>query len=103
MALLILGALLVPPPLAYLGVLGWQLAVIAEFVTLCAAAWNFDRSRRPGAPGPVWDTAHPDFAAPMDGHREIPTQAVEDPEHRSRPARPGRPRPLRATSLHGPA
>jgi hypothetical protein len=89
MVLLILGGLLIPPILVYIGLIGWLPAVIAEFVILLAAAWNFDRGRRPGAPGPVWDAAAPDFAAPMDGHREIPTQAVEDPEHRSRPARPG--------------
>jgi hypothetical protein len=89
MVLLILVALLIPPILGYIGVIGWQLALVAEFVILFAAAWNFDRHRRPGAPGPKWDAAAPDFAAPMDGHREIPTQAVEDPENRSRPARPG--------------
>ena len=89
MVLLILVGLLIPPILLYLGLIGWPPAVVAEFVILFAAAWNFDRQRRPGAPGPVWDAAHPDFAAPMDGHREIPTQAVEEPEHRSRPARPG--------------
>ena len=89
MVLLILAGLLIPPVLAYLGLIGWLPAVVAEFVILFAAAWNFDRQRRPGAPGPVWDAAAPDFPAPMDGHREIPTQAVEDPEHRSRPARQG--------------
>jgi hypothetical protein len=89
MALLILLALLIPPVLGYIGLIGWLPALVAEFVILFTAAWNFDRGRRPGAPGPVWDSAAPDFAAPMDGHREIPTQAVEDPEHRSRPARPG--------------
>ncbi len=89
MALLILAALLVPFVLLYIGVIGWLPALVAELVILFGAAWNFDRGRRPDAPGPVWDAAHPDFAAPMDGHREIPTQAVEDPEQRSRPARPG--------------
>jgi hypothetical protein len=92
MALLILVGLLIPPLLAYLGALGWVPALVAEFVILFAAAWKFDRARRPGAPGPRWDAAAPDFAAPMfptDGVHEIPTQAVEDPENRSRPARPG--------------
>jgi hypothetical protein len=91
MALLILIGLLIPPALAYIGLIGWVPAVVAEFVILFAAAWNFDRSRRPGAPGPRWDAAAPDFAAPIgdDGIHEIPTQAVEDPENRTRPARPG--------------
>jgi hypothetical protein len=93
MALLILAALLVPPFLAYIGLLGWLPAVIAEFVILFAAAWNFDRQRRPGAPGPKWDASAPDFAAPIGGDsmgvHEIPTQAVEVPENRTRPARPG--------------
>ena len=92
MALLILIGLLIPPVLAYIGLIGWVPAVVAEFVILFAAAWNFDRQRRPGAPGPKWDAAAPDFAAPMagdQGEHVIPTQAVEDPEDRSRPARPG--------------
>ena len=92
MALLILVGLLIPAFLAYIGLIGWVPAVVAEFVILFAAAWNFDRQRRPGAPGPKWDAAAPDFAAPMfgeQGEHVIPTQAVEDPEHRSRPARPG--------------
>ncbi len=89
MALLILVGLLIPPVLGYIGLIGWLPALVAEFVILFAAAWNFDRGRRPGAPGPKWDAAAPDFPAPMDGHREIPTQAVEDPEQNTRPARPG--------------
>ena len=91
MALLILIALLIPAVLAYFGLIGWVPAVVAEFVILFAAAWNFDRKRRPGAPGPRWDAAAPEFASRIgdDGVHEIPTQAVEDPEHRSRPARPG--------------
>ena len=91
MALLILIGLLIPPFLAYVGLIGWVPAVVAEFVILFGAAWNFDRQRRPGAPGPKWDAAGPDFAAPMGGEHDphqIPTQAVEDPENRSRPARP---------------
>jgi hypothetical protein len=92
MALLILVGLLIPPILGYIGVIGWQLALVAELVILFAAAWSFDRGRRPGAPGPKWDAAAPDFPAPMfptEGVHEIPTQAVEDPENRTRPARPG--------------
>lgn len=92
MVLLILVSLLIPPVLGYIGLIGWQLALLAEFVILFAAAWNFDRKRRPGAPGPKWDAAAPDFAAPMfgeQGEHVIPTQAVEDPENRTRPARPG--------------
>jgi hypothetical protein len=93
MAVLILIGLLVPPVLAYIGLIGWVPAVVAEFVILFGAAWNFDRQRRPGAPGPKWDAAAPDFAAPLMGDQfgvhEIPTQAVEDPENRTRPARPG--------------
>ena len=91
MALLILIGLLIPPILGYVGVIGWQIALLAELAILFAAAWNFDRRRRPGAPGPRWDAAAPDFASPIgdDGIHEIPTQAVEDPENRTRPARPG--------------
>jgi len=93
MALLILIGLLIPPILGYVGVIGWQIALLAELVILFAAAWNFDRKRRPGAAGPKWDAAAPDFAAPLMGDQygvhEIPTQAVEDPEDRTRPARPG--------------
>ena len=94
MVLLILVGLLIPPVLGYIGVIGWVPALVAEFVILFAAAWNFDRQRRPGAPGPKWDASAPDFAAPMFGEQsmgvhEIPTQAVEDPENRTRPARPG--------------
>ena len=93
MVLLILVALLIPPFLGYIGVIGWQIALVAELVILFAAAWRFDRARRPGAPGPNWDASAPDFAAPILGDQmgihEIPTQAVEDPENRTRPARPG--------------
>ena len=94
MVLLILVGLLIPPALAYFGLIGGLPALVAEFVILFAAAWNFDRNRRPGAPGPKWDASAPDFAAPMGGGEpmgvhQIPTQAVEDPENRTRPARPG--------------
>jgi len=90
MAVLILAALLVPPALAYFGLIGWQLTLLAEVAILAAAAWNFDRGRRDGAPGPVWDAAKPDFPPPMDGVRQIPTEAVESPADQTRPARPGR-------------
>ena len=88
MAQLILIGLLIPPVLGYVGLIGWQLALLAEFVILFAAAWNFDRKRRPGAPGPNWDAAAPDISSSVDGH-QIPSQAVEDPANRTRPARPG--------------
>ena len=90
MAVLILAALLVPPFLAGFGVIGWQLALFAEIAILLGAAWNFDRARRPGAPGPVWDSSKPDFPPPMiAGVRGIPTEAVESPADQTRPARPG--------------
>ncbi len=84
MALLILAAMVIPIALVYIGVISWLPAMVAVFVILFAAAWDFDRRRRPGAPGPTWDAAHPDFAAPMDGH-----QADPDPGRRgSRTAKP---------------
>jgi hypothetical protein len=90
MPALILAALVVPPALAYVGILGWQLALLAEFAILAVAAWNFDRGRRPGAPGPVWDSARPAFVPPtIGGVRGIPSEAVETPADQTRPARPG--------------
>ena len=90
MAIRILVALLIPPALGYLGIIGWQLTLIAELSIILLAAWNFDRSRRPGAPGPVWDAARPDFPVQMGGNDPIPTEAVESPANRSNPVRPGR-------------
>jgi hypothetical protein len=92
MAVLILVALLIPPFLAGLGVIAWQLALFAEIAILLGAAWNFDRARRPGAPGPVWDSSKPEFPPPMiAGVRGIPTEAVEAPPDQTRPTRPGGP------------
>ena len=52
MALLILIGLLIPPALAYIGLIGWVPAVVAEFVILFAAAWNFDRQPPSGRSRP---------------------------------------------------
>ena len=91
MAVLILVALLIPPFLAGFGVIGWQLALFAEIAILLGAAWNFDRARRPGAPGPVWDSAKPDLPPLFMGDvRGVPTEAAESPADQTRPARPGK-------------
>ena len=63
MALLILAALLVPPALAFLGVIPLALVVVAEIAILFAAAWWFDRGRALGARGPVPGRESPRFRA----------------------------------------
>ena len=86
MALLILGALFVPPALAYFGVIGGWLALIAEIAILFLAAWNLDRGRRLGARDPFLDRNRADFATPMATNvRPIPTGAVEAPSDRRTP------------------
>jgi hypothetical protein len=87
MALLILGALLVPPALAYLGVIGGFVALAAEFVIVFVAAWGIDRGRRLGARDPFLDAAHPDLPVPMGAPiRPNPTEAFESPSDRRSPS-----------------
>jgi hypothetical protein len=85
-ALLILGALLVPPALAYFGVIGGLVALVAEFVIVFVAAWGIDRGRRLGARDPFLDAAHPDFPVPTAAPiRPNPTEAFESPSDRRTP------------------
>jgi hypothetical protein len=87
MAVLILGALLVPPALAYFGVIGGLGAFVADIAILLLAAWNVDRGRRLGARDPFLDASHPDFPVPMGGPvRPNPTEAFESPSDRRSPS-----------------
>jgi len=84
--LLIIGALLIPPVLWYLGVVSFPIAVIGAVGVLLAAGWGIDRNRRPGARDPFLDANRADLAAPFsDPPTFIPTEAVESPRDRRVP------------------
>ena len=88
MAVLILGAMLVPPALAYFGVIGGFVALVADIAILFVAGWGIDRGRRLGARDPYLDGSHPDFPVPMGGGpvRPNPTEAFESPSDRRSPS-----------------
>ncbi len=83
MALLILVALLVPPLLAYLGIIGLGVMFIADVVILLVFAWRFDRGRAVGARDPFLDANRPDFSSSFTNEvPPLPTEAIEPPEDR---------------------
>jgi hypothetical protein len=83
MALLILVALLIPPALAFLGVIALPVVVVADIGILFAAAWWFDRGRALGARDPFLDANRPDFPVQFTANaRQLPTEAFEDPKDR---------------------
>lgn len=83
MALLILAALLVPPALAFLGVIPAPLVVVAEIAILFAAAWWFDRGRAVDARDPSLDANRPDLASPIATMVPPPSrEAIELPKDR---------------------
>jgi hypothetical protein len=83
MALLILAALLVPPVIAYFGLLPLPVVVLAEIGVLLAAGWWFDRGRAIGARDPFLDGNRPDFPVQSGAEvRPLPTEAIEHPKDR---------------------
>ena len=82
-ALLLLVALLVPPLLAYLGVIGLIAMFAADVAILLVAAWAFDRLRGVGSRDPFLDVNRPDFSTSFTNMiPPLPTEAFEDPEDR---------------------
>ena len=83
MALLIIGALLIPPLLAYAGVISLFVMFVADMAILLLAAWRFDRGRALGARDPFLDANRPDhstsFTNPVP---PLPTEAIEQPKDR---------------------
>ena len=83
MALLIIGALLIPPALAYLGVISLVVMFLAEIGILLVAAWGIDRNRAVGARDPFLDANRPDFPTSFTNEvPPLPTEAIERPEDR---------------------
>ena len=83
MALLIIGALLIPPALAYLGVISLFVMFLAEIGILFVAAWGIDRNRAVGARDPFLDANRPDFSTSFtDSVPPPPTEAIEQPKDR---------------------
>ena len=83
MALLILVVLLVPPLLAYLGVIGLGVMFVADVAILLTAAWLFDRGRKVGARAPYLDENRPDFSSSFTNEfPPLPTEAIETPRDR---------------------
>ena len=83
MALAIIGALLIPPVLAYVGVISLFVMFVAEIGVLLVAAWGIDRNRAVGARDPFLDANRPDISMSstnMDPPR--PAEAIERPEDR---------------------
>jgi len=83
MALVILVALLVPPALAYLGVIGLGVMFVADVAILLAVAWRFDRGRAVGARDPILDPNRADFSSSFTNPvPPLPTEAFEPPKDR---------------------
>jgi hypothetical protein len=83
MALVIIGALLIPPVLAYVGIISLFVMFVAEIGIMLAAAWGIDRHRAVGARDPYLDANRPDISmslANMNPPR--PAEAIERPEDR---------------------
>ncbi len=86
MAILILVALLVPPALAYVGVIGGLPAALADIAILFVAAWGVDRGRKPGARNPFLDQNRSDFPTSGDGQiNQAPAEAFQSPSARGVP------------------
>jgi len=82
-ALLIIVALLIPPLLAYIGVIGIFVMFVVDVAILLVAAWGFDRGRALGARDPFLDANRPDYASPLTAEvPPLPTEAFEDPKDR---------------------
>ncbi len=83
MALLIIGALLIPPALAYLGVISLFVMFLDQIGILFVAGWGIDRGRAVGARDPFLDA---DPTRNLDVlHRPGPSppdEAIERPEDR---------------------
>ena len=83
MALAIIGALLIPPVLAYVGVINLFVMFLAEIGVLFVAAWGIDRNRAVGARDPFLDANRPDQATSFTNPvPPLPTGAFERPEDR---------------------
>jgi hypothetical protein len=83
LALLIIGALLLPPALAYVGAINLFVMFLAEIGVLFVAAWGIDRNRAIGARDPFLDANRPDISMSltnMDPPR--PAEAIDRPEDR---------------------
>ena len=79
----ILAALAAPLVLGYLGIIGWQLILVAEIGILLFVGWRFDRGRTVGARDPFTDQNRADFAAPFTASiPPLPKEAFEGPEER---------------------
>jgi hypothetical protein len=86
-ALLIVAAMVVVAGLAYAGVIGGYVALIAVIGIVVAAAWLFDRGRRLGARAPYLDANRADFPADAGSTiRQVPTEAVQGPSDRGSPS-----------------
>ena len=82
-ALLILVALLVPPLLAWAGVISLIAMFAADIGILVVAAWAFDRGRAVGARDPFLDENRPDTSSAFSAIiPPLPTEAFEDPKDR---------------------
>ena len=83
MALLIVGALLIPPALAYVGAISLFVMFLADIGILLVAAWGIDRHRAVGARDPFLDANRPDQATSFANEvPPIPAEAFERPEDR---------------------
>ena len=81
--LLILIALLIPPALAYLGVIGLGVMFLADIAIVLVAAWRFDRGRVVGARDPFLDANRADFSSSFTNPvPPLPTEAIETPKDR---------------------
>jgi hypothetical protein len=83
MALVIIGALLIPPVLAYVGVISLFVMFLAEIGILFVAAWGIDRNRAVGARDPFLDANRPDISMSLTNQDPPrPAEAIERPEDR---------------------
>jgi hypothetical protein len=83
MALVIIGALLIPPALAYVGAISLFVMFLAEIGVLVVAAWGIDHNRAVGARDPFLDANRPDQATSFTNPvPPIPKEAFERPEDR---------------------
>ena len=83
MALVIIGALLIPPLLAYVGIISLFVMFVAEMGVLLVAAWGIDRHRAVGARDPFLDANRPDIPMSVTNiNPPRPAEAIERPEDR---------------------
>ncbi len=87
-ALLILGAMVVPLALGWLGLIGWPVILIAEVAIILVAGWRFDRGRPLGAVGPVADVNRADMSMDFGNPvvSPIPKEVAETPADRLGPS-----------------